>query len=160
MLRSLEISRTRQHPANVANKHKRHSMMTPNQARLIQSSWNMIEPIIDTAAVLFYNRLFEIDPTVKPLFANSDMNQQRDKLLDTLNLAVQNVDQIEHMAESLADLGKRHANYGVEDQHYETVRAALLWALGQGLGDLFTPEVRDAWNACYQAIADPMRQHT
>lgn len=132
-------------------------MITPTQIRLIQSSWSQVEPIIDTAAVLFYNRLFEIDPSAKPLFANTDMKAQRDKLLDTLSVAVQNIDQLDAMAQSLAELGRRHTDYGVEDHHYDSVQTALLWALQQGLGDGFTPQVEEAWAACYQAIAEPMR---
>ncbi len=88
------------------------------------------------------------------------MNQQRDKLLDTLAIAVKNVDQIENLAETLSELGKRHVDYGVEDHHYDSVHNALLWALEQGLGDLFSADVREAWHTCYQAIAEPMRQHS
>lgn len=118
----------------------------------------MIEPIVDTAAHLFYNRLFEIDPSARPLFANTDMNKQRDKFLDTLELVVKHVGQLDEITPKLEELGRSHVRYGVEDHHYDSVASALLWALQQGLGDVFTDDVRDAWIYTYTRIAAPMRK--
>ncbi|HIP79289.1 MAG TPA: hemin receptor, partial [Kiloniellaceae bacterium] len=106
---------------------------------------------------LFYNRLFEIDPAAEQLFAGTDMALQRQKLLQTLNAAIGGLDNLEGLAPVLQDLGRRHADYGVSDSHYDSVGAALLWALEQGLGDDWTPEAKEAWTTAYGLIAETMR---
>jgi nitric oxide dioxygenase len=113
-------------------------------------------PIADTAATLFYDRLFEIDPSTRPLFQSADMPAQRKKLVQALAFVVGSIDQLGAVVPALADLGRRHVHYGVADQHYASVGAALLWTLEQGLGERWSPEVRDAWGAAYQLIAEVM----
>jgi hemoglobin-like flavoprotein len=110
-----------------------------------------------TAARLFYDRLFEIDPTTRPLFDAADLAEQRRKLVQALTTVVRGLDHLEALVPSIADLGRRHARYGVTDSHYETVRAALLWTLEQGLGSRWTPDVKAAWSGAYTLLADVMR---
>lgn len=131
--------------------------MTPAQKTIVQSTWKQVVPIADTAATLFYNRLFEIDPDVRPLFKQTDMAQQRKKLLQILGTAVASLDRLDALVPVVEDLGRRHANYGVKDEHYDSVGAALLWTLEQGLGTAWTPEVKAAWTDTYVLLSNVMR---
>lgn len=131
-------------------------MMTETQKSLVQGSFEQVVPIADTAAALFYARLFELDPSLRPLFKGGLQEQGR-KLMAMIGLLVQRLDQLEALAPTLADLGRRHAAYGVRDADYDTVAQALLWTLEQGLGDGFTPEVRAAWAAVYGVFAGAMK---
>ena len=127
------------------------------QIELVQSTWNLVVPIAEQAATLFYGKLFELDPDVKPMFAQSDLPEQKRKLMQTIGVAVKRLHRLDEIVPVVRDLGKRHAGYGVQDEHYDTVAEALLWALEQGLGDRFTPEVRDAWAVTYTVLADTMK---
>lgn len=131
--------------------------MTPQQIDILKSSWAKVVPIKDTAAELFYGKLFELDPAVKPLF-KGDMKEQGRKLMAAINTVVNGVDNLGPMVPVLQDMGKRHVAYGVTDAHYDTVGAALIWTLGQGLGDAFTPEVKDVWVGAYTTIASVMKE--
>ena len=126
------------------------------QKELVQTSFAQVRPIADAAAALFYGRLFELDPTLRPLF-KGDMKEQGRKLMDMITLAVKGLDRPEALLPALAALGRRHAVYGVNEHDYETVGEALLWTLEQGLGPSFTPEVREAWEALYGFVAGAMR---
>jgi len=127
------------------------------QKELVQTSFEQVRPIADAAAALFYNRLFELDPTLRPLF-KGDMKEQGRKLMDMITLAVKGLDRPEALLPALAALGRRHADYGVNKHDYETVGEALIWTLEQGLGPSFTPDVREAWEAIYGFIAGAMRE--
>jgi hemoglobin-like flavoprotein len=131
-------------------------MLTAAQKTLVQDSFAAIVPIADDAAVLFYQRLFEIDPSLRAMFP-ADMFEQRKKLIQMLAAAVKGLDHLDRLVPVLEDLGRRHAGYGVLDAHYDTVGAALLWTLGAGLGDAFTPEVKEAWTTVYGLIASTMQ---
>jgi hemoglobin-like flavoprotein len=131
-------------------------MITPTQKRLVQDSFGLVVPIAPTAAALFYQRLFEIDPTVRPMF-KGDIAEQGKKLMQALALAVKSLDRPEALMPVLQDLGRRHVKYGVTDAHYDTVGAALIWTLEKGLGERFTADVREAWVAVYQAVATTMK---
>lgn len=131
--------------------------MTPQEVALIQQSWAKVAPIREVAAELFYNRLFELDPALKPLF-RGDMKEQGRKLMSMLSTVVSGLTRLEAMVPAVQDLGKRHVAYGVEDRHYDTVGAALLWTLGTGLGDDFTPEVKAAWTTAYVTLAGVMKE--
>lgn len=126
--------------------------MTPEQKQLVKESWEKVIPISETAANLFYTRLFEIAPEVKPYF-NGDMKEQGQKLMTMINVAVNGLDNIEALVEPLKGLGKRHLDYGVKKEDYDSVGAALLWTLEQGLGDAFTDEVKEAWTITYGTVA-------
>jgi hemoglobin-like flavoprotein len=130
--------------------------MTPTQVGLIRESWAAVEPIADTAAGLFYGRLFELDPTLERLFRRTDMALQRQVLMGTLAVVVKTLDRIEELLPAVEALGRRHAGYGVRESHYATVGAALLWTLEQGLGEAFTPAVREAWTVAYGTLASVM----
>ncbi len=122
---------------------------------LVQDSFALVEPIAETAAELFYNRLFELDPKVQPLF-KGDIVEQGKMLMGTLKLVVEGLDDLEKLLPTVRILGQRHLEYGVKESHYGTVGAALLWTLGQGLGDAFTPEVKSAWANVYAILSNNM----
>jgi hemoglobin-like flavoprotein len=130
--------------------------MTPTEIGLIRESWASVEPIADTAAGLFYGRLFELDPALQRLFRRTDMAAQRKVLMQTLTVVVKSIDRLDQIVPAVQALGRRHAGYGVREEHYATVGAALLWTLEQGLGEAFTPAVRDAWTGAYGTLASVM----
>ena len=130
--------------------------MTPRQQQLIQASFTQVAPIADQAAIIFYDRLFELDPSIRPMFAHTDMPAQRRNLMQTLTVVVKSVDKLETIVPAVEALGRRHAGYGVQPSHFATVGAALLDTLAVGLGEGFTPEVRDAWATAYAILADVM----
>lgn len=130
--------------------------MNLRQVELIQASWTAVEPIADTAAVLFYDRLFELDPALRRLFARTDMAQQRKILMQTLTVVVRSLDKLDAIVPAIQALGRRHAGYGVREEHYDSVGAALLWTLDQGLGDAFDDETADAWATAYTTLASVM----
>lgn len=130
--------------------------MTPQQIEMVKSSWAKVVPIKETAADLFYNQLFTLDPSLKTLF-KGDMKEQGRKLMTMIAVAVNALDKLETIVPAVQDLGKRHAGYGVKAAHYDTVAAALLWTLGQGLGDAFTPAVKESWVAAYTILATTMK---
>src|SRR4029078_10084687 len=123
---------------------------------LIRSSWAAVEPIADTAAALFYARLFELDPAIERLFRRTDIAAQRKILMQTLTVVVKSLDKLDQIVPAVQALGRRHAGYGVREEHYAPVGAALLWTLERGLGDAFTPDVRDAWADAYGILATVM----
>ena len=131
--------------------------MSPEQKALVKQTWQKVAPTSDTAARLFYDRLFEIDATTRPLFKTANLAEQRRKLVQALTVVVQGLDHLETLLPTLAGLGQRHAQYGVTDGHYDTVGAALLWTLEQGLGSEWTPEVKVAWSDAYALLARVMR---
>lgn len=129
--------------------------MTPTQIALVQSSFEKVAPIADDAAALFYDRLFETAPQVRPLFKH-DMTDQGRKLMATLGTVVRNLHQLDAVLPAAAGLAVRHVDYGVRPEHYQPVGAALLWTLAQGLGDDFTPETAEAWHAAYGLLSSAM----
>jgi nitric oxide dioxygenase len=133
----------------------RRSMMTPEQITLIQQSFAKVSPIADQAAALFYSRLFETTPQVKPLF-RGDMTEQGRKLMATLAVVVNGLDRLDTVLPAASALAKRHVGYGVTAEHYPPVGAALLWTLQQGLGPAWTAEVAAAWTAAYGTLSDFM----
>lgn len=131
--------------------------MTPKQVALVQFSWDKVRPVAEPAAELFYSHLFSLDPSLKPLF-KGDVKAQGRKLMNMIGFAVKGLARLDAIVPGLQALGRRHAGYGVKDSHYETVGAALLWTLRQGLGDAFTAEVQAAWAAAYDALASTMKE--
>lgn len=130
--------------------------MTPESIALVESSFEKVKPIAAQAAALFYGKLFELDPSLKPLF-KGDMVEQGRKLMTTLAFAVGGLRTPEKILGAVQDLGKRHVGYGVKDEHYDTVGTALLWTLEQGLGPAFTPETKAAWTETYTLLAEVMK---
>ncbi len=129
--------------------------MTPEQKILVTESWNKVLPIKETAAELFYGRLFEVYPEVKPYF-KGDMKEQGAKLMTMLHTAVSSLDNLEGLIEPLKQLGARHVKYGVKNEDYDKVGDAFIWTLEQGLGDDFNEEVRQAWLITYTTVATVM----
>ena len=130
--------------------------MTPRQIELVRSTFALLAPAPDYVAALFYQRLFHIDPALRPLF-KSDLRSQGQKLMQMLAAAVAGLDHIDALLPTLHQLGARHAGYGVTAAHYDTVGAALVGTLENGLGRQFTAEVRAAWIAAYTAVAGAMQ---
>jgi hemoglobin-like flavoprotein len=122
--------------------------LTDTQIQLVQNSFALVAPIADTAAQLFYGRLFELDPSLRHMF-RSDMKEQGRKLMQMLSVAVHALDNLEGIIPAVQALGKRHVGYGVTMEHYAIVGDALLWTLEQGLGEAFTAEVKEAWTEVY-----------
>ena len=131
--------------------------MTPNQIQLVQASFSKVAHIAAVAADLFYARLFEIDPSLRPLF-KGDLKRQGAMLMSMIATAVRGLSNPDGLIPVLRNLGQRHAAYGVNDGHYATVATALIWTLEQGMGADFTPQVREAWVAAYELMADTMMQ--
>lgn len=129
--------------------------MTPQQIELVQTSFEKVVPIAGAAADLFYGRLFEIAPEVRPMFPQ-DMTEQKTKLMAMLGTAVTNLHKLDEILPAVKAMGERHKGYGVTAAQYAPVGAALLWTLEQGLGPDFTPEVKDAWTETYTALAGVM----
>lgn len=130
--------------------------MTPEQKQLVRDSWAKVLPIQETAAELFYGRLFETYPEVKPYFKTGDMKEQGRKLMAMLNTAVSGLDNLDALIEPLKKSGKAHKGYGVKAEDYNKVADAFLWTLSKGLGDGFTDEVKDAWVVTYTTVASVM----
>ncbi len=129
--------------------------MTPEQIDLVQESFKKVVPIKETAAELFYNRLFEVDPSLRALF-KGDIAEQGKKLMAMLGTAVGGLKSPETILPAVQDLGARHAGYSVKPEYYETVGGALVWTLEQGLGEDFTDDVKDAWIAAYTLLSSVM----
>jgi hemoglobin-like flavoprotein len=142
----------------LAQQHEfREGEMTLEQVNLVKESFWKILPIAGVAADLFYDRLFEIAPEVRPLFPD-DLVAQKKKLMAMLAVAVTNLHQVDKIASAVEDLGRRHVAYGVTAKHFEPVGAALLWTLEEGLGAEFTPPVKAAWTEAYKTLAGVMKK--
>ena len=122
--------------------------MKVEHKQVVRETWKQVTPVADAAAAMFYSRLFEIDPTTQPLFEGKDIAEQRRKLVASLTMAVNGLDDLDTLVPVIQDLGRRHVEYGVEDMQYDSVGAALLWTLEQGLGE--------AWTEVYQLLAKVM----
>lgn len=131
--------------------------MTEEQKNLVQGSWELVVPISETAAELFYARLFELDPELKPLFANADMSEQGKKLMLMITTAVRGLDKLDELVGAVQAMGRRHVGYGVKAEHYDTVGAALLDTLEKGLGEAWSPDHKDAWALTYTTLATVMK---
>jgi hemoglobin-like flavoprotein len=129
--------------------------MSPDQVKLVQQSFAQVAPIADQAAVMFYDRLFEIAPAVRPLFPG-DMAEQRRKLMATLAAVVAGLRDIESILPTASALARRHVGYGVKPEHYDYVGEALLWTLERGLGPAWTNEQAAAWSAAYATLSGYM----
>jgi hemoglobin-like flavoprotein len=129
--------------------------MTPKQIALVQTSFAEVVPRAATAADLFYERLFELAPDVRPMFA-ADLSAQKRKLIDTLAYAVDSLTQPDKLGAEIVALGERHADYGTKVEHFTPVGTALLSALEQVLDEAFTPAVADAWETVYSELSRAM----
>jgi nitric oxide dioxygenase len=132
--------------------------MTPEQKAILKDTWRQVVPIADAATGLFYERLFEIDPATRRLFRPERMAEQRRKLAQALSTVVHGLDDLGAILPAIEELGRRHAGYGVTDAHYQSVRAALLRTLEQGLGPAWTEQPAAAWAEAYGLVSGAMRR--
>jgi nitric oxide dioxygenase len=126
--------------------------MNPSQIKLVQESYAKVAPIADQAAVMFYNRLFEVAPQVRAMFP-ADLTEQRKKLMATLSVVVNGLSNLQSVLPAASALARRHVSYGAKPEHYPVVGGALLWTLEKGLGDSWTTEVAEAWTAAYATLS-------
>lgn len=131
--------------------------ITPDQKILVQTSFATVAPHADAAGLLFYRRLFDMDPSLRPLFFG-DMSEQGRKLMTMVELTVSGLDRLDELLAVIQALGIRHAHYGVQEAHYDSFAAALLWTLAHELGADFTPDVQDAWLAVYGLLGTVMKE--
>jgi hemoglobin-like flavoprotein len=131
--------------------------MNPRQIELVQSSFNLVKPVLESTTMTFYDRLFHLDPSLRRMF-QSPLELQARKLAHVLTVVVKGLSHPDQILAAVEELGRRHAAYGVQPQHYATVGAALLWTLRDGLGDAFTAEHREAWSGAYQFLSSAMQQ--
>jgi hemoglobin-like flavoprotein len=130
--------------------------MTPQQKTLVQESFLKALDMPDSVATTFYNRVFELDPEIEPLFRRN-IHEQGRMFLQMLGLALNNLGKRNELTSLIQELAQRHVSYGVKDSDYDTIGAALLWTLEQELKEDFTSEVREAWTAAYHLLADAMK---
>lgn len=129
--------------------------MTPEQIHLVQNSFAKVEPIAETAAGLFYGRLFELDPSLRLMFTG-DMEEQGRKLMRMISIVVNNLTRLETIVVAITRLGEKHVAYGVQEHHYTTVAEALLWTLEKGLSEHWNASVKEAWTVAYTTLAGVM----
>lgn len=129
--------------------------MTDKITRLVQKSFKKLVPIADQVGTMFYARLFETYPEVRPMFAE-DIRPQAKKLVQMLALVVNGLHRLDDIMPAVQQLARRHNDYGVVEAHYGAVGETLLWTLQQGLGDDFTPEVEAAWTDAYGLLSATM----
>jgi hemoglobin-like flavoprotein len=129
--------------------------MTPEQVQLVQQSFAKVAPISEQAATIFYDRLFEVAPSVRAMFPD-DMTEQRKKLMATLAVVVDGLSNLDAVLPAASALAKRHVSYGAKPEHYPVVGGALLFTLEKGLGDGWTPPVAAAWIAAYGTLSTYM----
>jgi hemoglobin-like flavoprotein len=129
--------------------------MNPTQIKLVQESFSKVAPISEAAAVIFYDRLFEVAPSVKAMFP-ADMTEQRKKLMMMLAAVVGGLGNLQSILPAASALAKRHVSYGAKPEHYPVVGGALLYTLEKGLGEAWTPELASAWTAAYGTLSGYM----
>jgi hemoglobin-like flavoprotein len=137
--------------------HDKEKPMNAHQIEIVQRTFALAAPLADEVADTFYRRLFELDPTLRPLFTHS-LKHQGEKLMTVLAFAVRGLNQPELIIGAVRRLGERHVHYGVQPQHYKTVGEALLWTLAELFGPAFTPDVEAAWAAAYSLLAGVMQE--
>ncbi len=129
--------------------------MNATQTHLVRKSFAAVERQADVAALVFYRRLFELDPTLRPLF-KSDIQEQAKKLMEMLAVALNLLERPAELAGELEELGAKHVGYGTRPEHYAIVRQALVDMFVEVMGAGFTPEMRQAWGELYDFIEAAM----
>ena len=130
--------------------------MDAQAVALVQRSFEKVAPLGDKVTEIFYGELFAIDPSLRPMFKD-DMREQRRMLMSALSLVVRSLHTPQAILETVKAMAKRHVNYGVEPAHYALVGNALLRTLEKGLGDEFTPQLREAWTDAYTLLSGVMK---
>ena len=132
--------------------------MTPEHEALVKASWRRFEPVADEWAIVFYQRLFQLHPDSRTLFATTEMTDQPRKFAGMLGWIVLALDQPDRLVAEVARLGRRHQAYGVRDADYASMGAALLWTLEQAFGVEWTPELQAAWAEAFLLLSWVMRR--
>src|SRR5215831_1887400 len=135
-----------------SDRNRQENIMTPEQITLVQQSFAKVAPISEAASGLFYDRLFEVAPSVRAMFPD-DMTEQRKKLMQTLAVVVNGLTNLQSILPAASALAKRHVAYGAKAEHYPVVGATLLWTLEKGLGEAWTPELATAWTDAYSVLS-------
>jgi hemoglobin-like flavoprotein len=130
--------------------------MDSEQIRLVQKSFTRLAQVQRTPTA-FYERLFELDPALRPLFKGSIEEQSR-KLMNVLSAAVHSLHDFDALLPTVRSLGMRHRGYGIKDSDYDTVGQALMWTLEKSLGNDFTEDVRGAWAETYRVLSTVMKR--
>ncbi|RYY59872.1 MAG: hemoglobin [Chitinophagaceae bacterium] len=131
--------------------------MTQQQITLVQNSWGLVSTIDQvTVGSIFYTRLFETMPEVRPMFIRSSIPEQSKKLMTMLSYVITRLDRLDNIIEEVRKMARRHTHYGVQDHHYDAVGNALLFTLQKGLGNEWNPDLSEAWTSIYQALANAM----
>src|SRR3569833_3693027 len=138
-----------------SSSYKKDCPLTPTQIKLVQESFSKVAPISEQAAVIFYDRLFDVAPSVRALFPD-EMSEQRKKLMATLAVVVNGLTNLQAVLPAASALAKRHVGYGAKPEHYPVVGGALLWTLEKGLGEAWTPVLAEAWTAAYGLLSGYM----
>jgi hemoglobin-like flavoprotein len=135
--------------------------MTTKSIGLVKNSWALVAAMdMETVGSLFYNRLFEIAPDVKPMFSKTAMPEQSKKLLTMLSYVIAKLDKLDDIIDEVAKLAQRHKGYGVKAEHYTAVGTSLLWTLEQGLGTQWNEELKAAWIEVYTVLSEAMINST
>ena len=121
--------------------------MTETQIKIVQNSWKLVAQDSEQAGKLFYARLFEISPGVRPMFPE-DTSAQEKKLTTMLSYVINKLGNLNQIIEEVRSLARRHVKYGATPAHYPVVGEALIWTLEKGLYTHGNPEVAEPWTLC------------
>jgi hemoglobin-like flavoprotein len=130
--------------------------MTATQRQLVRDSFELLRDDARAFMLLFYGKLFEMDPSARHLFHN-DIALQGRKLMNMLDQIVNCLDDLESLRPRLAELGRTHSGYGVRAEQYETLTSALLWAIAQELEGNFTSATKEAWRLAMTTVCEAMK---
>lgn len=131
--------------------------MTNEQIELIENSWDYVLMNSTEAGMIFYNKLFELDPALRQLF-KGDIKSQSQKLISLITFAVHKLKNLDEIVHDVKSLGARHKGYHVKPEHYATVGTALLWTLEKGMDTHWTAEMKGAWTTLYGVLSGIMME--
>lgn len=132
-------------------------VVTADQIHLLRKSFDLVERQSHVAALIFYRRLFQLDPSLRRIFT-TDIEEQARKLMDMLGIVLSLLERPGAVESELEESGLRHAGYGVRDEHYSTVGTALLDMLAEVLAANWTPSVQLAWTEFYGYLTQAMQR--
>jgi hemoglobin-like flavoprotein len=121
----------------------------------LETSFDLVAPRGDELMDVFYGRLFEAAPAVRPLFP-TDLRRQKSMLLGALVLLRKSLRDLNAIVPKLRELGARHVAYGAQPEHYPVVGAVLIASLAEIAGDAWSPRFEQAWAAAYDVVAATM----
>lgn len=130
--------------------------MTAREKQLVRDSFGCLREVGGPLTLLFYGRLFALEPALRPMF-HGDIGRQGQKLLEMLAAVVDGLDRLDALRPALEAMGQRHAGYGVAPRHYALVEESLAWALAQTLETGACDEVVEAWRKVLRAVSEAMQ---